>query len=441
MKRFLSLLVVFVMVLGAVSCAKTPGGDVTEPPATDTPATDTVTDAPVTDAPATDPVTDTSNVTDPVTDLVTDPVTDPVTEPVTTPVTDKEPDDDTPKQELENYPANQVRHIFTHCLIAYPEQGCGYKGAPLDADCLTVPEFVAILEDLYERGYSLIDINDMYENYTDTDGTVKARLKKYVQVPVGRKPLVLSIDDVVYDSRKSDWGMIDHLIIHNGTIMCVGYVDGKEEINDLDVFPQLEKFIAEHPDFSTNGAKCTIALTGFQGILGYRTDEMFAEQGIDYMAEREKVKPVIAWLKENGYNFASHSYSHRDYGVCSQETVDQDIIDWNKNVKPLIGETQIFIYPFGAFTYYGSETHTKLLGEGFTVFCGTSSTNCLWDGMFPKLGGGLISKVGNIYLERYTITGTTLRMWAEKDHLKDYCDVYEVYDNEARYEKLVKPEQ
>ena len=33
-------------------------------------------------------------------------------------------------------------------------------------------EFVAILESLYENGYSLIDINDMYENYTDTDGTV-----------------------------------------------------------------------------------------------------------------------------------------------------------------------------------------------------------------------------------------------------------------------------
>lgn len=331
-----------------------------------------------------------------------------------------------------NYPANKVRHIFSHCLIAYPEMGCGDpdKGKGyLDVDCLTVSEFQILLQSLYDNGFCLIDINDMYENYVDENGVRKARLKEYVQVYEGKKPLVISVDDVVYDSRKLDWGMIDRLEIKDGTIVGMKMIDGKAVYSDKEIFPQLEKFIANHPDFSFQGAKCTLALTGFEGILGYRTDDQFE----GYKTEREKVKVVIDWLKANGYNFASHSYSHSNYQTCGQDRVNRDIERWNSQVKPLIGETQVFVYPYGAFTYYGTETHNKLLAEGFTVFCGTSQTNCLWNGSHPKKGGGIASKVGSIYLERYTITGQTLRDWRDFDSMYEYCDPYATYDHENRF--------
>ncbi len=355
------------------------------------------------------------------------------------------PSDNPNKPKIVNYPANQVRHIFSHCLIAYPEMGCGdpAKGnGSLDVDCLTVSEFQILLQSLYDNGYCLIDINDMYENYTDANGVRKARLKQYVQVYEGKKPLVISVDDVVYDSRKLDWGMIDRLEIKNDTIVGMKMINGKAVYSDLEIFPQLEKFVASHPDFSFEGAKCTLALTGFEGILGYRTDDQFAEQGIDYMAEREKAKVVVNWLKANGYNFASHSYSHSNYGTCSQSRVDRDIERWNSQVKPLIGETQVFVYPYGAFTYYGTETHNKLLKEGFTIFCGTSQTNCLWDGKHPKKrdsnGSTIASGTGSIYLERYTITGQTLRDWRDFPSMYDYCDPYATYDHENRFIPMPK---
>ena len=352
------------------------------------------------------------------------------------------PQDNTSQLKVVNYPAKQVRHIFSHCLIAYPEYGCGDPSlgldyGNLDVDCLTVSEFQILLESLYNNGYCLIDINDMYENYTDANGVRKARLKEYVQVYEGKKPLVISVDDVVYDSTKMNWGMIDRLEIQNGTIVGMKKINGKATYNDLEIFPQLEKFIASHPDFSFQGAKCTLALTGFEGILGYRTDDQFAEQGIDYMAEREKAKVVVNWLKANGYNFASHSYSHANYQTCGQSRVDRDIERWNSQVKPLIGETQIFIYPYGAFTYYDTTTHNKLLKEGFTVFCGTAQTNCLWNGSHPKKGG-TATGTGSIYLERYTITGETLRKYRDLANFYDYCDPYKTYDHENRFVPMPK---
>ena len=179
------------------------------------------------------------------------------------------PQDNTSQLKVVNYPAKQVRHIFSHCLIAYPEYGCGDPSlgldyGNLDVDCLTVSEFQILLESLYNNGYCLIDINDMYENYTDANGVRKARLKEYVQVYEGKKPLVISVDDVVYDSTKMNWGMIDRLEIQNGTIVGMKKINGKATYNDLEIFPQLEKFIASHPDFSFQGAKCTLALTGFE---------------------------------------------------------------------------------------------------------------------------------------------------------------------------------
>ena len=47
---------------------------------------------------------------------------------------------------------------------------------------------------------------------------------------------------------------------------------GNEVISqDLDAITILDKFVREHPDFSPFGAKGCLSLTGYQGILGYRT--------------------------------------------------------------------------------------------------------------------------------------------------------------------------
>lgn len=78
---------------------------------------------------------------------------------------------------------------------------------------------------------------------------------------------------------------------------------------ELDATPILDQFVYEHPDFSLNGAKAIFSLTGYQGILGYRTqdDRDIAADSPDRPAfdayrasEIEAVKPVIERLKETG---------------------------------------------------------------------------------------------------------------------------------------------
>ena len=56
-----------------------------------------------------------------------------------------------------------VEHVFTHCLIAYPEicYSSPEMMKSLDTDCLTPKEFTKIIQSLYDQGYILIDINSL----------------------------------------------------------------------------------------------------------------------------------------------------------------------------------------------------------------------------------------------------------------------------------------
>ncbi len=334
--------------------------------------------------------------------------------------------------ETEQVSAKNVRHVFTHCLINDPKKGCSTANGPLDADCLTVSEFKALLESLYKNNFCLINIHDMY--VVDENG--KAKLADTVTVNKGKKPLVISIDDVTYDPRKKGSGMVDRLVIENGTIMgCYDNADGTMTLTDGEVFPIVEQFIKEHPDFSYNGNKVTLALTGFAGILGYRTDEQYAGT-YDVAAERQKAQEVVNWLKANGYNFACHSYSHSNYTTCSLSRVERDVEMWNRNVKPLIGETKVFVYPYGAFTYQNTEKHNLLLKEGFVMFCGTSQLNTIWDGSQPKEGGGSVKNTGTIYLERFTVTGFTVRTYgSEQTYYNYYFDYFKKAGNSEEVAK------
>ncbi len=398
---------------------------------------------------------------------------DPTVEPTTEPTPTIDP------QETEEVPASTVRHMFTHCLIADPTKGSMYAGSlNSDQDCITVTEFQRLLQALYDNNYCLIDINDMF--VVDENGN--AKLADTVTVVKGKKPLVFSVDDVTYDSKKIGYGMVDRLVIYNDTIMGAYYdiATKKETVTDQEIFPQLELFLKDHPDFSYNGAKMTLALTGFDGILGYRTDEQFLyyvdndgnkiynddrmlsiklpngktydyETYYDIEEERASAKKVADWLKAHGYNFACHSYSHANYTNATVSRVKRDLMLWERNVEPLIGETNVFVYPYGGFTYYGTEQHQLLVDAGYKVFCGTSMTNALWSNRHPKKGG-TATNTGTIYLERFIMQGNTLRAYSnDPDYHKDlsekfytesrtafleYCVPEQIYCNEERYYKL-----
>lgn len=142
---------------------------------------------------------------------------------------------------------------------------------------------------------------------------------------------------------------------------------GVDIIPDGDVMGVVDAFVAEHPDFSYQGHKGTIALTGFQGAFGY---------DYDIPEQADQLRVVAAALKEHGWNFASHSYTHNRvnnfYGPgCSVEKISYDINKWVEHVVPCIGETRLFIAPFG---YRVQQPALQcILDAGFEIYCTVDS--------------------------------------------------------------------
>jgi len=265
---------------------------------------------------------------------------------------------------LEKY-SGAIPHIFFHSLIVYPQKAAADKKhfRLYRNDMITVERFKTILEEFYNNNFVLIDSRLLYS--VDAQGKVR---KADVYVPKGKKPFVLSVDDLSYYSFMKDGGFANKLVLDKGVVKTeVITPEGKTIVtDDGDVIPIVDRFIKEHPDFSLNGAKGIIAATGFEGILGYRT-QLAGDKG---KREKDLVMPVVDALKKSGWIFASHSYGHQanfTYATIAAGTLAEDIQLWKDQVEPLVGPTNIFIGPFGQTFREGDPRRTQLINAGFHV--------------------------------------------------------------------------
>ena len=293
-----------------------------------------------------------------------------------------------------------VEHWFTHALIAFPEITLETNSEYYWKDCITPYEFKHFLQALYDYGFILIDPAICIENPSG-DGKTFAWVDQ-LMLPEGKKPLIMSFDDVVYDSRKMHCGMVDKIIVdENGELASyTKHLNGEEVISyDNEFIPIIEQFCKEHPDFSHNGAKGVIALTGFAGVLGDRTNR----QSENRESEIEEAKKVVAVLKEHGWTFASHSYSHTNFANASLEKVQDDTQKWQNEVQNIVGETPVFVYPFGARIPNEDPRIEVLKNAGFKLFCGVGSKNAInWE-----------MKDGTLLMDRRTMDGTALNEYQE----------------------------
>lgn len=324
------------------------------------------------------------------------------------------------------YYTQTVEHLFTHCLIAYPEIAFN-KNNPMrnnyNIDCITKNEFIKIINSLYQNNYVLVDINETFKN---ENGKI---IKQKIKVPKGKKPIILSFDDVNYDQKKMSLGMVDKIIIDkHGKLATSTNINSKEEISYSNEFvPIIEDFVARHPDFSLRGAKGTLNLTGYDGILGYRTQSKNTKNRKE---EIEKVKPVINKLKENGWNFACHSFGHYHMNKIPYEQFKEEIHLWQTEVEPLIGKTKVYVYPYGEWQVYDngklSEKHKLLKSAGFELFCGVGMKT-----FFSYLPTNNDEKV--LFMDRKVIDGTTLR--SNDYNLLPFFNPKSVYDYTFRPSK------
>lgn len=322
-----------------------------------------------------------------------------------------------------------IEHAFTHCLLAYPSLALSSENPLRETyfeNCLTPSEFKKILSQLHSNNYALIDINKLFE---EKDGKI---VKTKIQVPEGKKPLVLSFDDVVYDEKKAKLGMVDKIIVDdNGelaseTEITWGLTKTTEISKENEFIPILEEFISAHPDFSIDGARGTICLTGFDGILGYRTSDL---NTTNREQEINSAKIVVEKLKEKGWNFACHSFGHYHMKNISLEKFEEEIQNWISQVEPIIGKTKVYVYPYGEWELENedgtiSEKHKLLIENGFQLFCGVGI-----DPFFSKLPYSN-SSFQSLFMDRTPLDGFTLSN-REKE-LSRLFNASEVYDLKNR---------
>lgn len=240
----------------------------------------------------------------------------------------------------------------------------------------TVAQFTEILRQLYDNGYVLVSMSDVASPVTDADGNVKYEYGA-IYLPKGKKPLVLSEVPVNYyldmvdgdDDGSPDAagdGYACRLALTASGALTAEMVDGQgQTVQGLyDVVPVLEDFIAQHPDFSYHGARAVLGMTGYEGVLGYRS-----------AADQATAQSVAAALKDAGYEFACFSYGDVYYGDADLSEVEEDLKSWKTNVEPILGQVQIMFYVTGSDIAYESETYSgekydAMYAAGFRYFVG-----------------------------------------------------------------------
>ncbi len=340
------------------------------------------------------------------------------------------------------YPIQEITHIFFHTLIKDPERA--FDGDQYEAGynqyMVTIDEFNSIIQQMYDKGYVMVTLQDMAPKTVNEDGSVSVAAGK-ILLPEGKIPFVLSQDDVSYYHYMDGDGFASRLVIDENGDVKNEYIeaDGTVSVGDYDMVPLIDRFVEQHPDFSYRGAKGYVALTGYDGILGYRTDicyktrenltsyqaEFFEKNPdfseTDYQRELEQSRKVAEAMKEDGWLFASHTWGHVGLGEGST-TIEQfktDTDKWEERVKPLIGETDTIIYAFGGdiggAEDYSGQRFEYLKSKGFDYFCGVDSAVC-W------------VQLRNNYLRQARRNIDGYRMYYNPDMLEDLFDVEKAWD-------------
>ncbi|WP_203567215.1 polysaccharide deacetylase family protein [Aestuariimicrobium ganziense] len=318
-----------------------------------------------------------------------------------------------------------VSHIFYHSLIVDPARAFAASNPTRQGYAeymVTQREFEAQLRQMHERGFVLVHPQRLVA--PDAAGVMRYQP---VLLPPGRTPLVLSVDDVSYYEYMAGAGFASNLTIRDGRVTNT-YVDARGQAHHgaYDVSTVVDDFVRDHPEFSYRGDKGTIGLTGYNGVLGYRTS---VRQYGNTAATREQqrlAKAVADAMKADGWHFASHTWGHINLWKSSAGNVAWDIEHWASEVRPIIGPTEEFIFPFGvdgygsvAFERPGSK-YPQLLEAGFRHFFPIDSTRSSWTQLTPELWRQM----------RIAVDGTSMS-WAlgnPKNPLHQFFDVKSTID-------------
>lgn len=181
-----------------------------------------------------------------------------------------------------------VEQLFVHPLVINPRLAFTNDtlGIGFQQNFVTAREFRLILDQLWRNGWTLVDIHRV------AGGRVR--------VPIGRRPLVLGEDDANYYHYFDGRGLATRLVL-DGTEVRAELPNGR--LTDDDVVPLVEAAIAKHPEFSADGARGVLAVTGYEGLFG--------EHHLSLPAAHGRLRALAHWLIGHGWTIASHTWGHR----------------------------------------------------------------------------------------------------------------------------------
>ena len=343
-----------------------------------------------------------------------------------------------------------IPHVFFHSLInddrAFNADLVGAdRVRQNNAAMTTTVEFDAMINQMYDAGYVMVSLDDMCIKTTDENGVVHVQKNNNLMLPPDKKAFVLSIDDLSYYHSYGigTQGYATKMIVdENGKPKCV-YTDenGNTSVGDYDVVPRMDTFIEQHPDFSYRGARGTVAMTGYNGVFGYRTNNYYKDindphldldqiqwlqehPDFDWEQDCKDAKAVADAMKAEGWTFASHTYGHLNAGTCDVSHLAADHERWKTVNEPILGKTDKIIFAFGADigivgAYTDSnEKYQYFKNEGFTIFCNVDG-NIGWTEF-----GDTFMRTGRVALDGFTMYQA----------MTDNAVVHSVYAND--YEKL-----
>lgn len=263
---------------------------------------------------------------------------------------------------------------------------------------ITIAEFSRVLEQLYENDYILISTDDLVAYGSSDDGAAAYFTEKPLYLPAGKKPIIITQTNVNYNlymvdsdgdmiADKDGDGFASKLIIDaNGNLANeIVHSDGTIETGAYDLVPILEAFIATHPDFSYKGARAVLALTGYNGLFGYRTHAEAQAQldTVTYEQQVKDAKAVAYALQEAGYKLACYSYENKDYSAMNSAQIEADMSGWTAEVMPILGQIDTFVFAretdiADKIDVYESASYRVLQNIGFSYYMGYCEDGKPW---------------------------------------------------------------
>lgn len=285
---------------------------------------------------------------------------------------------------------NSIPNLSFDVLLVDPGRGFADEemGDDIEDDYITTTEFQNLLQQLYDNGYMLVHPQEMVTTGINDFG-IEAYVYDPLMLPAGKKPIILTQTNVCYSldlvdgdgdkvADQGGLGFASRMVIGaDGKVDCE-YIDsfGQTVAGAYDLVPILDDFVEAHPDFSYKGAKATLALSGHEGLFGYRTNreaENYYGSAV-YSQQVESAKAVSKALKESGYNLACYTYGNTAYGTLEVTEIQAEMDLWSNEVKPIIGDINTFVFAqdsdINEGIIYTGDKYTALKDKGFIYYIG-----------------------------------------------------------------------